>query len=266
MTLPFAQQSFPELYEHLLVGPLFSPWADPLLDAVRLAPGDRVLDVACGTGIVARHAKARLGAAGTVVGVDVNAGMLAVARRVAPDIEWREGNATALPLHAKELFDVVTCQQGFQFVPDGSAAARELRRALAPGGRLAVSTWRPDDESPVLRALRGAAERHLGPVDDRRHGLGDPAPLEALLRAAGLREVQSRTQTRTIRFGDGAVFARLNATALVGMSAAAKGLADADRERLIDAVVRESAPIVTEHTGAAGFAYDIATNVTTAQA
>jgi ubiquinone/menaquinone biosynthesis C-methylase UbiE len=265
MTLPFAQHSFPELYEQFLVDPLFSPWADPLLDEVGLAPADRVLDVACGTGIVARCAKVRLGAGGRVVGVDVNAGMLAVARRLAPDVDWREGNATALPLRADEQFDVVTCQQGFQFVPDRTAAAQQLRRALAPQGRLAVSTWRPDDESAVLRALRGVAERHLGPIDDRRHALGDPATIETLLRAAGLRAVQSRTQTRTIRFRDGAVFVRLNAMALVGMSAAAKELADAERERLIETIVRESFPLIAEHTGAGGFAYDIGTNVTTAQ-
>lgn len=265
MTLPFAQQSFPELYEQFLVEPLFSPWADPLLDEIHLAPGDRVLDVACGTGIVARRANARLGVGGKVVGIDVNAGMLAVARRVAPDIDWREGSASALPLQALERFDVVTCQQGFQFVPDRAAAAQQLRRALAPNGRLGVSTWRPDDDFPVLRALRSVAERHAGPIDDRRHCLGDPAPLEALLRAVGFREVRSRTQTRTIRFRDGSAFVRLNAMALVGMSAAAKDLADADRERLIDTVVRESAPIITEHTDATGFAYDIGANVTTAQ-
>jgi SAM-dependent methyltransferase len=266
MTLPFAQQSFPELYEQFLVEPLFSPWADPLLDEARLAPRDHVLDVACGTGVVARRAKARLGAAGIVVGVDVNRGMLAVARRAAPDIEWREGNVTALPVQAEECFEVVTCQQGFQFVPDRAAAAQQLRRALAPDGRLSMSTWRPDDEFAVLRALRSVAERHVGPINDRRHSLGDPAPLEALLRAVGLRDVRSRTQTRTIRYPDGTVFVRLNAMALVGMSAAANDLTDSDRERLIETIVRESAPIITEQTDAMGFGYDIGTNVTTAQA
>src|SRR5690349_7068610 len=143
MSLPFAQQSFPEMYEQALVGPMFSLWADPLLDEAGLGPGDRVLDVACGTGIVARRARARLGAAGTVVGVDINPGMLAIARRVAPDVEWREGSASALPLQPNERFDVVTCQQGLQFVPDRGAAVHEFRRALAPTGRVAISTWRP---------------------------------------------------------------------------------------------------------------------------
>jgi ubiquinone/menaquinone biosynthesis C-methylase UbiE len=264
MTLPFAQPSFPEVYEQALVPPLFSPWADPLLDAVGLAPGSRVLDVACGTGIVARRAKARLGATGTVLGVDVNPGMLAVARRVAPEIQWREGSATALPLQKEEAFDVVTCQQGLQFVADKAAAARELHRALAPKGRLAVSTWRRDDDFTVLRELRRVAEHHVGMIDDRRHSFGEPGPIEELLRDVDFRDVRSQTQTRTIRFSDGALFCRLNAMALVGMGAAAKDLNDDERERLVDAIVLDSGPIITAHSGAMGFTYDIATNVTTA--
>lgn len=85
----FSQRSFPETYEQALVGPLFQPWVDSLLEDVELGPGDRVLDIACGTGIVARLAKERLGATGRVVGVDVNPQMLAVARRVVPTIDWR---------------------------------------------------------------------------------------------------------------------------------------------------------------------------------
>ena len=91
MTLPFAQVSFPEIYEQELVGPLFRPWAELILDDVELAAGDRVLDVACGTGIVARLAKERLGEAGRVVGVDLSPAMLAVARGLAAGIDWRQG-------------------------------------------------------------------------------------------------------------------------------------------------------------------------------
>lgn len=266
MTLPFAQKSFPELYEQSLVEPLFSPWADPLLDESGLAAGDRVLDVACGTGIVARRAKARLPGAGTVVGVDVNPGMLAVARSVAPGIEWREGNATALPLQPGEQFDVVTCQQGMQFMPDKIAAARQMRAALAPGGRVAVSTWLPDDRFEVLRQLRSVAERHVGVIDDRRHSFGAAGPLESLLKEAGFGGVRSRSETRTIRFTDGLVFVRLNAMALVGMGSLPRDLDVAERERLIDIIVAESEPIVVRHTGTGGFAYEIGANITVAQA
>ena len=92
----FSQTSFPEVYEEALVGPLFRPWVDELLDDVELRPGDSVLDVACGTGIVARVAKDRLMGMGRVVGVDVNPQMLTVARRLAPTIDWREGGAAGL--------------------------------------------------------------------------------------------------------------------------------------------------------------------------
>ncbi|MCO5108730.1 MAG: class I SAM-dependent methyltransferase [Burkholderiaceae bacterium] len=127
--------SFPETYERCLVGPLFRPWAETILDDVDLAPGDRVLDVACGTGIVARLARERLGEAGRVVGVDISPAMLAVARTAAPAIDWREGDACALPLRDAEKFDVVVCQQGLQFFPDKPAGARWPPTA--------GSRWRP---------------------------------------------------------------------------------------------------------------------------
>ena len=196
---PDRRIDFAEAYEQALVGPLFRPWVEPLLEDVALRPGDRLLDVACGTGIVARIASERLGPAATVVGVDSNPGMLAVARRTGPAIDWREGNAGSLPLRAGEAFDVVLCQQGFQFFADRAAAAVQLHRALRTGGRLAVSTWRPDEEAPVLHRLRGIAERHVGPIADRRHSLGDPGPLEAVLLAAGF-HVRSKQLSRTIRF------------------------------------------------------------------
>ncbi len=262
----FSLASFPEMYEMALVGPLFQPWVAPLLDDVELEPGDRVLDVACGTGIVARTAKERVGSTGTVVGVDLSPQMLAVARRVAPLIDWREGDAGALPLRDGERFDVVLCQQGFQFFPDRAAAARQMHRALVPGGRLGVSTWRSDEEFPVLHELRAIAERHLGPIADRRHSLGDPGPLEAVLREAGFHDVRSKRLSRTIRFPDGSVVARLNAMALVGMSAQGRTLDEEGRRRVVDAIVADSADLVRSHTDEAGFAYEIGTNVVLARA
>src|SRR5690606_357033 len=122
--------SFPELYERHLVGPLFKPWAEDLLDRAGLAAGDRVLDVACGTGIVARLAKARLGPDSVVVGVDSSAAMIAVASEREQTVDWRIGPAEALPITDLVRFDLVACQQGMQFFRDRAAAARELRRVL----------------------------------------------------------------------------------------------------------------------------------------
>jgi ubiquinone/menaquinone biosynthesis C-methylase UbiE len=264
MALPFAQLSFPEIYEQALVGPLFRPFAELILDEVELAATDRVLDVACGTGIVARVAKERLGDTGTVVGVDLSPAMLAVARRVTAEIDWREGGADALPLKDDERFDVIVCQQGFQFFPDRPAAARQMRRALTARGRLAVSTWRPDEEFPLLWELRRVAERHVGAIVDRRHSLGDARPLEALLRDAGFRDVRSKTLSHIIRFTDGSVFVRLNAIALVGMSAASKEMSDEERGQLVAAITRDSADVMRLHTDETGLAFELGTNVVAA--
>ncbi|MBD2094284.1 methyltransferase domain-containing protein [Trichocoleus sp. FACHB-591] len=265
MALPFAGLSFPEMYEQALVGPLFHPWAERLLDDVELAAGDCVLDVACGTGILARLAKERLGESIRVVGVDLNPAMLAVARQVAPGVDWREGDVAALPLHKSERFDVVVCQQGIQFFSNRTAAARQMRGALAAGGRLAVSAWRADEELSVLRELRRVVERYLGPIIDRRHSFGETAPLEALLREAGFHDVRSKTVSRTIRFDDGAVWVHMNAIALVGMSGAAKAMGEAERERVMAAIARDSVEVVRPYTDEAGLAFELRANVATAR-
>jgi ubiquinone/menaquinone biosynthesis C-methylase UbiE len=258
------QASFPEMYEGWLVGPLFRPFAEIALEEVKLSSGDRVLDIACGTGIVARLAKERLGDAGHVVGIDVSPDMLAVARTVAPGIDWRAGSAAALPLRENEQFDVVVCQQGLQFFPDKPAAAAQMRRAVKSSGRLAVATWRSDDEIPLFRELRRIAERHLGAIADQRHSFGDAAALEALFRDTGFQNVRSKTITRAIRFEDGAPFARLNTMALVGMSAVGKTMADQERKRIVEAIIDDSAPVLQPYSDGPQLAFELSTNLATA--
>jgi ubiquinone/menaquinone biosynthesis C-methylase UbiE len=259
------QASFPEMYERWLVEPLFRPWAELTLDEVNLSAGDRVLDIACGTGIVARLARKRLGVGAQVVGIDVSPDMLAVARALAPDIDWREGIAGALPLRDGEQFDVVACQQGLQFFVDKPAAVGEMRRALTNRGRLAVTTWRPDEEIPLFRELRHVAEHHLGPIVDQRHSFGDQASIETLLRAAGFEGVRSRTVSRIIRLGGDTPFLRLNTMALVGMSAASKTMSDEERKRIVETIVSESASALRRFTDASVIAFELSTNLTTAR-
>jgi SAM-dependent methyltransferase len=133
-----------ELYERWVARYILGPWAPLLVDAARLAPGELALDVACGTGVVARAAAARLGSSGHVTGIDLNAGMLRVARSlplpVGAPIEWVERSALDLGL-ADGSVDAVLCQQGLQFFPDKPRAMREMRRVLRRGGRLALSVW-----------------------------------------------------------------------------------------------------------------------------
>ncbi len=264
MTLPsyaMNQASFPEMYERWLVRPLFLPWAELTLDELKLSPGDRLLDIACGTGTVARVAKERLGDAGKVAGVDVSSDMLAVARNAAPDVDWREGNANSLPLSDGEQFDVVVCQQGLQFFADKTEAIAQMRRALAEHGRLAVSTWRSDEEIPFFRELRRVAERHLGAITDQRYNFGDATVLEGLLRDAGFHDIDIKTVARTIRFDDGEPFIRLNTMAFVGMSTGGKAMSDDERKRVMENIINESAPVLQQYSDGPALAFELSTNL-----
>ena len=136
--------SAPEVYERELVPAVFGVWAPILVELAQPGPGERVVDVACGTGIVARIAATRVGPTGAVVGVDLNPGMLSVARSVVSTdsrsggpLQWQEASADKLPF-PDGSFDVVYCQLGLQFFADRAAALREMRRVLGPGGRLAL--------------------------------------------------------------------------------------------------------------------------------
>ena len=203
----FAATTFTEIYERALVGPLFRPFAEKLLDRLGVAREDSLLDVACGTGIVARVARERLGRDARIVGVDISPAMLAVAHSVDSTIDWRQGNATALPVDASERFTVLTCHQGLQFMPEKADAVHEMRRALAPAGRLGIATWRSLENLPHIRELNAIVERHVGPIVDSRHSLGDADDLRRLLVDGGFADVQVRTLAHDVQFADGGLFA-----------------------------------------------------------
>src|SRR5215210_3877545 len=145
-----------ELYERYLVPAITSVWATDLVQRAALRPGERVLDVACGTGIVARLAAAQLGIDGAVVGLDLNTAMLAVARSLPPPagvaITWTEASVLAMPF-PEATFDVVLCQLGLQFFPDRPQALQEMHRVLVPGGRLALNVYSAIERNPAPRAL-----------------------------------------------------------------------------------------------------------------
>jgi ubiquinone/menaquinone biosynthesis C-methylase UbiE len=195
-----------DAYETYLV-PVLARWTDHLFELTALKPGERVLDVACGTGIVARRAAQRVGATGKIVGLDADAGMLNVARSVAsgirPAIEWHEANATAMPL-LNAAFDVVFCQQGLQFFGDRLAALQEMRRVLVAGGRLALSVWRPIQYSPGYAALADALERYVGTEAAAMlrapFGLGDPEELRGLVAQAGFHNMHIQIAIHAVRF------------------------------------------------------------------
>ena len=190
-------------YQNLFVPALFQEWAPRVCSAARLKAGDRVLDVACGTGVLAREAAARIGPGGRVTGLDLNPGILAVAQRMAPDIEWRLGDASSLPFEASG-FDAVVSQFGLMFFPDRVGALREMMRVLAPGGRLAVAVWDALENTPGYAAEVSLVERMAGSgaADALRFpfALGDPAMLIELCSAAGVSGAGVTTHTGTGRF------------------------------------------------------------------
>lgn len=190
-------------YEELHVPALFGQWTLIVLDAARVGESDRVLDVACGTGILARSAAARVGRQGSVAGLDPNPGMLALAERLAPEVVWREGVAEALPWEA-DTFDAVVSQFGLMFFPDRAAALREMMRVLAPGGRVAVAVWESLERSEAYPIEVALLERIAGSraADALRAPfvLGDRTELVELFRAAGVESATVTTHSGRARF------------------------------------------------------------------
>jgi ubiquinone/menaquinone biosynthesis C-methylase UbiE len=261
----FVATTFSEIYERVLVGPLFRPFAEQLVALVAPTQGDSVIDVACGTGIVARVARERVGPEARIVGVDLAPAMLAVARRVDPTIEWREGNAVSLPVKADEHFKVLTCHQGLQFMSDKPAVIREMRRVLAPGGRIAIATWRSLADLPGMRDLNAVAERHVGRIVDSRHSFGDGNALESLLIDAGFRHVNVDTLAHDAQFPDGVLFARLNAMAVIGMSEHGKAMSESGRGELAGRIAAESGDAIAKASKSGMFVLPLTTTIATAE-
>jgi len=190
-------------YDSLFVPALFGPWAPRVTEATHAGPGDRALDVACGTGVLARSLFARTGAAGAVHGLDPNPGMLAVAALAAPAITWCQGFAEALP-YPDQSFEVVASQFGLMFFRDPARAVAEMVRVLAPGGRMAVAVWGPLESAPGYRdevtlleltAGKGAADAVRAPFV-----LADRQALATTFAAAGVASVRVTTHQGMARF------------------------------------------------------------------
>ena len=203
-----------QAYQSYFGPAIIEPLTERVLAVAAPAAGERVLDVACGTGILTRRAAAHAEPGGRVVGVDINPAMIEIARSIQPDdgstpIEYREGDGTALE-EPSGAYDVAYCQLGLQYFSDRATGAHELRRVVRDGGRAVVAVWQGIDRHPLYAALADAEEPHLAALGvslSREEliapfSLGDADELRDLLSRAGFADVVLTTDSIQARFTD----------------------------------------------------------------
>jgi ubiquinone/menaquinone biosynthesis C-methylase UbiE len=241
-----------EIYQRDLVPAVFGPWGPRVVELAALRQGLRVLDVACGTGLVARLAAEAVGVDGRVAALDLNPAMLAVASELpaveGAAIEWVEGDAQALPF-GEASFDVVCCQLGLQFFPDRERALREMKRVLVSGGRAVAMVWREIDRAPGFAVLAAALGRTISAEAEALmrapFAFGDAGDLSSLLERAGLRDCAIRLETGNVRFPSAAIFVG----SYIGGSPLAAIVATAPEqayEQLVSEVERALDPLIEQ--------------------
>lgn len=197
----------PETYERYIVPTWMADWVPDLIEAGGVSPGKKVLDVACGTGIVARKVAGLPGPGGRIAAIDLTEGMLRVARACAAQegataIEWYHGDVTSMPFSSAE-FDTVLCQQGLQFFPDKAAALREMKRVLAPEGTLALSVWGRPKKSPHVPVICEVFSEYFGESSTTIFkiacSLSNPNVLQKLVQDAGFSKIHIRSGIKTAR-------------------------------------------------------------------
>jgi SAM-dependent methyltransferase len=245
-----------EIYETVFVPAMMGEWASRGMALANPQAEERVLDVACGTGVLTRLVAKTIGPKGRVIGLDLNSEMLAVARKIALEptsaasIEWREGDASAMPFE-DEFFDVVFCAFGLMFFPDRVAALKEMRRVLRPNGRLTLMVWGSIHKCPGQMAMKESWERHFGADEaalfGRQHSLGDPAAVRSLVDDAGFRDAYVQAAMGVVRLPSPEHLAR---------SYGAMAAVQAD-ETTRTVVLNEVSASLQPYVGAEGLVYPI---------
>jgi len=245
-----------EIYETVFVPAMMGEWAPKGMALANPQPGERIVDIACGTGVLTRLVAKSIGPNGRLVGIDLSPEMLAVARKItlnpssAAPIEWREGNASAIPFE-NETFDVIFCEFGLMFFPDRVAALKEMRRVLMPNGRLAVLVWGSISKCPGQTAMKESWERHFGAdtagLFYRQHALGDPETVLSLVHGAGFRDASVQTAMGVVRL--------LSPEHLVRSYGAMAGIQADEKTRTN--VIDEVSAALQSYVGAEGLVYPI---------
>jgi len=231
------------IYEQFFVPALFADWPTHVLNAAQVQPGDSVLDVACGTGVLACAAAARVGSTGTVTGVDINKGMLTVAQQKAPQITWKVSPAEALPFEDNR-FERVVSQFGLMFFTDQVKALAEMRRVLKPGGRIAIAVWSSLEATPGYQAVATMLHELFGSQAAQSiqapYALGNTQKLTSLFAAAGLDNVSVETILGQARFAsvEDWLYTDIKGWTL------ADNVSDADYEKLKQYAPQKLAPFV----------------------
>ncbi len=261
-----------EMYEQFYGPGIFQPLTVVLAEFAAPKPGERVLDMACGTGLVARHVAPLVGAAGKVVAVDINPAMLAVGRnQPVPDgavIEWREGDAVTIDLSGEE-FDLVLCQQGLQFFSDPAAALRRVHGSLVPGGRIALAVWQGIEQQSLFAEFAEIEAPYLAPLGVTYEDLiapftlGDADQLRSLLEDAGFARIEVVSHAIEARFPSPETFARKMETAYAAVVPAF--VEDpAAFETFVDAVERETREVVERYSRDGTLRFSMPTNLAVA--
>jgi ubiquinone/menaquinone biosynthesis C-methylase UbiE len=226
-----------QIYEEFYVTNKFRHWAGDLLDRVQPRPGDRILDLACGTGIVARLAAQRLNGQAQIAGLDLNPDAIEVARekseREGVEIAWHVGSADRLPF-PDASFDLVLSQQGLQFFPDRAAAAAEMYRVLVTGGRIATATWAAIENNPLSQIMADVVARRTGgSAMEMPFALSDREELRGVLAGAGFVDIEIEVVRRMVRFPEPDQFLAGFVTSRTAGIAALQAMNEADRASLI---------------------------------
>lgn len=241
-----------EVYERFIVAGVMKPFAHGVIEAAHLSSGQALIDVACGTGIVARMTKPIVGGSGRVVGVDINAAMLTMAAQLAQieriAVEWREASVTGLPFETSS-FDVALCHHGLQYFPHRVDALTEIRRVLRPGGRLVASVWRPVRYNPGHHAFANALEKYVSALAaaERRtpFSFSEPTDVREAFMSAGFENTNITLDARVARFPSPKAMIEI----MVQGSPLAKVLDPMSRDamsRVVEAVSRDLEPYLDD--------------------